>query len=150
MSTKYLGELVKQDRVRHGWSQGELASELNNVQNKPLDPYTKKPKKFHRSWVAKLEKGFINRGIPLEVRRLLADVLSGDRDLYEGSPLQEEPFEDATSPDEFKKQNILPLVKKVAQMEGLNCLNLEQFTALCEAHFSLQKVGVELSTVLAT
>ncbi|MDP2593066.1 MAG: hypothetical protein Q8P52_00235 [bacterium] len=238
MNAKHLGELVQQDRVRLGWTQEQLTSKLQGAQNKPVDPYTKKPKKFNRTWITKLESASLSRELSLELRHLLADVLDGDKGIYESLSTKEESHrnsstqgecsniqrigvmvrtarigkgwsqrkanaelnkllkEDFTTQsfsnlengrvkrelslerrqalcqvlgidpaemdklanepravkilDKLKKQDVLPLLKKIARMEGFESLNFEQLTALCEAYFSLKEVGVEFSTILAT
>lgn len=239
MNAKHLGELVQKDRVSLGWTQEQLTSSLQSAQNKPVNPYTKKPQKFTRSWIAKLETGSLGRELTLELRHFLANVLGGDKGIYESLSTKEESHQNSSttqegcsniqkigvmvrtaritkgwsqrktnaelnkllkedftpqsfsnlengrlkrelslerrralcqvlgidptemdklankpkavkSLDKLKKQDVLPLLKKIAKMEGLDILNFEQLTALCEAHFRLQEVGVEFSTILAT
>ena len=77
-----LGETVQRDREKVGLSQEELAGRLNSIGNPPLDPFTKKPKKAYRSWVAKVESGILQRDLRIEVRDWLARALNADPNIY--------------------------------------------------------------------
>lgn len=76
------GELVQRDRERAGLTQGQFAEKLNALADRPLDPYTKKPKTAHGSWIAKVESGALQRDLRVEVREWLAKALKGDADVY--------------------------------------------------------------------
>ena len=75
--TKSLGQIVRDDRERLGLTQEQLSKKLSETDNRPLDPFTKKPKTAHRTWVAKLESGDLKHSPSLEVRQWLCNALGG-------------------------------------------------------------------------
>lgn len=87
------GELVQRDRERAGLSQEQFAAKLNEVpaQNRPTDPYTKRPKVAMRGWIAKVEAGLLQRDLRVEVREWLARALNGDIAVYRSLPLTAAP-----------------------------------------------------------
>ena len=107
---KHLGEIVRRDRGLAGLTQDQLVIKLNKVKDFPIDPFTKKPKRAHRSWIAKLESGSLSRELRVEVRQWLASALGGDSVLYKRLAVN---LEGKNSiPDDF---DVLPLVKRLAQ-----------------------------------
>lgn len=98
------GELVQRDRERAGLTQEQFADKLNAVpvKDRPLDPYTKKPKTAQRSWVAKVESGALQRDLRVEVREWLARTLNGDVEVYRTLPLVADPRK--SEPDLLKEQ----------------------------------------------
>lgn len=96
------GELVQRDRERAGLTQDLFVEKLNKVKTRPADPFTKKPKSAHRSWIAKVESGALQRDLRVEVREWLATTLGGDVDAYRTLPLSAEARKD--SGDLLKEQ----------------------------------------------
>ncbi len=82
---------MQRDRERAGLTQDQFAEKLNAASDRPLDPYTKKPKTAHRSWIAKVESAALQRDLRVEVREWLASVLKGDADVYRTLRLVAEP-----------------------------------------------------------
>jgi transcriptional regulator with XRE-family HTH domain len=138
LPAKNLGELVCRDRELAGLTQDQLVAKLNKVKNRPTDPFTKKPKLAHRSWLAKLEAGRLRRGLRLEVRIWLAKALDGNIDLYQKLPIR--PSDSNLAVDDF---DVLPLVKHLAQSDKQK-LPFEELCRLCEAYKRCADVGVSL------
>ena len=82
MNFFYLGEIVRYDRVRLGLNQEDFSKRLQNGNNIPVDPHTKKPKLFCRTWVAKLEAGHLKRDLSDKLRMFLADIAEEETKYY--------------------------------------------------------------------
>ncbi len=135
---KTFGELVRRDRELLGLTQEQLATRLSKTKDHPRDPYTKKPKKAARSWIAKLESGRLRRGLRIEVRQWLARHLKGDFELYESLPVVDV---NATSiPEDF---DVLPLLKHLATSKK-DTLAFQELIRLCEAYRRCSEIGVSL------
>lgn len=126
-----LCKLVKHDRELAGLNQDQLAKKLNEVEGRPIDPFTKKPKIASRTWVSKLEAGLLRRDLSLDVRQWLAKTLMGNISLYQTLP---------SSLGKPKKENlifgnldVLPLVKYLAK-SNLEKITLDDLCHFCEIY----------------
>ncbi len=139
---KHLGELIARDRIKLGLGQEDLAKKLNEIPEKPVNDYKKKPHVFYRSWIAKLEKGLLKRNLSDKMREFLQKALNGKENLYSTLPIGSKgskihAFEDPET-------DILPLIKEIAGKGKMKTLTFEQFLALHEAHSSLSKFVLSL------
>ena len=134
----YLGELVRHDRRRLGLNQEDFSKRLQSGNNTPIDPHTKKPKLFSRTWVAKLEAGFLTRELSNELRMFLADITGGDKVFYELLPVKKP---QAVTLQEIGEHNVLPLIKYLANL-STERLTFTQLVSLCKAHKSCASLGI--------
>jgi hypothetical protein len=141
---KTLGKLVATDRQLLGLTRGELIEMLQSDHDPPRNETTKKPYRFHLSWLMKLENGYMKRSLPLPVRRWLADQLKGDRALYERLPMTESDAEPAETADDVSDSDVdaLPLIKHLATKAKITALSLRELKQICEVYQHCEQLGV--------
>lgn len=139
-----LGELILVDRTKAGLTQGEVVSKLNKEPKRPKDPYTRRPKNFHQSWLQKLEYGQLRRELSVDIRKSLAEALGGNASLYSTLPIKSKGQVQLPVVD----YDVLPLLRHIAKQD-LQGLPFGELCKLCEAYHLCSEVGVSLIDPLA-
>jgi len=134
-----LCELIKHDRELAGLTQAQLAEKLNEVEGRPIDPYTKKPKLALRTWLAKLEAGLLKRELSLNVRQWLAKTLNGNISLYQSLP--NNPNKPQKEAFVFGNLDVLPLVKHLAK-SSWDKITFDDLYRLCEIYKRCLEIGI--------
>ena len=131
---KTLGELVRQDREKAGFTQGILTKRLRTAGFRVGINST-----TVRTWVAKLETGQLKREFGSETRDFLARALHGDKSLYQALPIK---INQKQSPVDGKL-DVLPLIRKLAKTSRRS-FTFDELLKICESYQSCERIGVSL------
>lgn len=144
----FLGEQVRHDRLSGTprLTMHKLIKRLNEMEDRPIDPFTEVKKKAYFSWVCNIEKGKLVRDLTPEVRRWLARALNGDEDQYLRLPIQN-PIKNSVTIED-PDTDLLPLIKYLAKTKS-QTLTGARLSLFCAAYTKCVKLGLTGSELKA-